>query len=55
MTFELARRRSMLSALALSLLGLGAQSAGAQSQTYTVDIRPVLNGLDVTDLVLAVT
>ena len=45
MTFELARRRSMLSALALSLLGLGAQSAGAQSQTYTVDIRPVLNDL----------
>ena len=47
MTLELARRRSMLSALALSLLGLGAQPAGAQSQIYTVDIRPVLNGLDV--------
>jgi hypothetical protein len=34
-------------ALALSLLGLCAQPAGAQSQTYTVDIRPALNGLDI--------
>ena len=47
MTLEFARRRSMPGALALSLLGLGAQPAGAQSQIYTVDIRPVLNGLDV--------
>lgn len=39
--------RSMLRLLALSLLVLGAQAAHAQSQIYTVDIRPVLNGLDV--------
>ena len=39
--------RSMLRALALSLLALGAQPAHAQSQIYTVDIRPVLNGLDI--------
>lgn len=37
----------MLRALALSLLALGAQAAHAQSQIYTVDIRPVLNDLDI--------
>ncbi len=37
----------MLRSLALSLLALGAQAAHAQSQIYTVDIRPVLNDLDI--------
>jgi hypothetical protein len=37
----------MLRTLALSLLVVFAQAAGAQSQTYTVDIRPELNGLDI--------
>lgn len=36
-----------LRTLALALLALCAQAAGAQSQVYTVDIRPVLNGLDI--------
>jgi len=35
----------MLCSLALSLLALGAPAAHAQSQIYTVDIRPVLNDL----------
>ena len=39
--------RSTLRALALSLLVLGAQAVCAQSQIYTVDIRPVLNDLDI--------
>ena len=47
MTLNFAPQRPMLGALALSLLGLGAQPAGAQSQSYTVDIRPELNGLDI--------
>jgi len=47
MIFEPARQRSMLRALSLSLLALCAQAAGAQSQVYTVDIRPELNGLDI--------
>jgi hypothetical protein len=34
-------------ALALALLALGAPTAHAQSQVYTVDIRPVLNDLDI--------
>lgn len=42
-----ARPRLLFRAVALSLLVLGAQAAGAQSQTYTVDIRPVLNDLDI--------
>ena len=33
--------------LALALLALGAQAAHAQSHTYSLDIRPVLNGLDI--------
>lgn len=33
--------------LPLALLGLGAHAVQAQSQSYTVDIRPVLNGLDI--------
>jgi hypothetical protein len=37
----------MLRALALLLLALGASAAHAQSQIYTVDIRPVLNDLDI--------
>ena len=37
----------MVRALALSLLALGAPAAHAQSQIYTVDIRPVLNDLDI--------
>lgn len=47
MTRALALQHPMLCVLTLSLLGLHAQPAGAQSQTYTVEIRPVLNGLDV--------
>ena len=47
MTLELARQRPVLRALVLSLLALCAQAAAAQSQVYTVDIRPVLNGLDI--------
>lgn len=37
----------MLSALALALLSISAPAAHAQSQVYTVDIRPELNGLDI--------
>jgi len=44
---ERARQRSMLRALTLALLALCAPTTGAQSQTYTVDIRPVLNDLDI--------
>ena len=47
MTHEPSRQRPWLRTLVLSLLALCAQGAGAQSQTYTVDIRPVLNDLDV--------
>lgn len=48
MTPEPVRTRHWpLRTLVLSLLAFGAQAAGAQSQTYSVDIRPVLNGLDV--------
>lgn len=47
MTPDPARTRPLLRALAVSLLALVAQAAGAQSQTYTVDIRPVLNDLDI--------
>ena len=46
MTPELARRRSLMHSLTLSLLALCAQ-ASAQSQVYTVEIRPELNGLDI--------
>lgn len=38
---------TMLRTLPLALLALFAQPAGAQSQTYSVDIRPELNGLDI--------
>jgi len=34
--------------LILALLAAGAQPAGAQSQNYKVDVRPELNGLDIT-------
>ena len=37
----------MLRFLALLLLALGAHASHAQSQVYTVDIRPVLNDLDI--------
>ena len=47
MTPESARQRSPARALALALLALGAQAAGAQAQTYSVEIRPELNGLDI--------
>jgi hypothetical protein len=47
MTPELVGLRWMLRPLALSLLALFAQAAGAQSQVYSVDIRPELNGLDI--------
>jgi hypothetical protein len=43
----LTRPRSLLRMLALALLVLVAPAAHAQSQIYTVDIRPVLNGLDI--------
>jgi len=41
------RQCPVLRALTLSLLALCAQAAGAQSQVYSVDIRPELNGLDI--------
>jgi hypothetical protein len=47
MNSEVARQRPMLRALALALLALGTPAAGAQSQVYSVDIRPELNGLDI--------
>jgi hypothetical protein len=47
MTPEPAPRRSTARALVLALLAFGAQAAGAQSQTYSVEIRPVLNDLDI--------
>ena len=37
----------MLCVLSLALLGLAAHAAHALSQAYTVDIRPVLNNLDI--------
>ena len=40
-----ARPRPMLCSLAMALLALGATAVHAQSQLYTVDIRPVLNDL----------
>lgn len=40
-------RRCPMRALALSLLAFGASAAFAQSQTYSVDIRAELNGLDI--------
>ena len=47
MTPETHRQHATPRALVLSLLALCAQAAGAQSQTYSVDIRPELNGLDI--------
>ena len=47
MTRELARRHSVLRALSMPLLALCAQVAVAQSQVYSVEIRPQLNGLDI--------
>ena len=47
MKLEPNRQRPRLRTLFLSLLALCAQVAGAQSQTYTVEIRPELNGLDI--------
>jgi hypothetical protein len=47
MTPECTRPRALFRAIALSLLALGAAAIQAQSQTYTVDIRPVLNDLDI--------
>jgi hypothetical protein len=41
------RPRSLLHAIAALLLAYSAPAAQAQSQTYTVDIRPVLNDLDI--------
>ena len=37
----------MLCSLAVLLLALGAHAVHARSQPYTVDIRPVLNDLDI--------
>jgi hypothetical protein len=47
MTPEPARRRSTVRLLVLSLLALFVQGTSAQSQTYSVEIRPVLNDLDI--------
>ena len=47
MTLGTTRTRSMLCLLPLALLVLGAHAVHAQSQPYTVDIRPVLNDLDI--------
>jgi len=47
MTPALTRLRSVPRSLAVSLLVLGAPALHAQSQTYTVDIRPTLNDLDI--------
>ena len=47
MTSGFTSSRSLPGWLALVLLVLAAPAAYAQSQVYTVDIRPVLNDLDV--------
>ena len=47
MNIESTRSRPTSLLLLLVALVLGAHPAPAQSQTYTVDIRPVLNDLDV--------
>lgn len=47
MTSGITRARSTLCVLSLALLGLGAHEAHALSQAYTVEIRPVLNDLDI--------
>ena len=47
MTPESTRLCTLLGSLTLSLLAFGAQAVHAQSQVYTVDIRPTLNDLDV--------
>lgn len=39
--------RPALALVALALFAIGTQPAAAQSATYTVDIRPELNGLDI--------
>jgi hypothetical protein len=44
---EFARSRSMLQPFAVLLLAIGALTAHAQSNTYTVEIRPTLNDLDI--------
>ncbi len=47
MTSGISRTRSMLCLLLLVLPGLGPRAVHALSQAYTVDIRPVLNDLDI--------
>ena len=47
MTPESTRSRLMLRLLALPLIAAAALAAHAQSQTYTVEIRPTLNDLDI--------
>ena len=47
MTSGITLPRSMLGLLSLALLVLGLQEAHALSQAYTVEIRPVLNELDI--------
>ena len=46
-TATLTRPRPALSPFVLLMLAVGASCAHAQSHNYTVDIRPVLNGLDI--------
>jgi hypothetical protein len=47
MTPEFTRSRSMPLLLAPWLLAIGSLAAHAQSSTYTVEIRPTLNDLDI--------
>jgi hypothetical protein len=44
---EITWPRAMRGCLAVALVALAAPAGQAQSQVYTVDIRPVLNDLDV--------
>ena len=47
MSFRICRPRLLFGLLALAQLALGANAAHALSQAYTVEVRPVLNDLDV--------
>jgi len=47
MTPDSTRSRPMPRLLALLLMAVGALAAHAQSNTYTVEIRPTLNDLDI--------
>jgi hypothetical protein len=47
LTPDFARSRSMFRSLAVLLLAIGALTAHAQSNIYSVEIRPTLNDLDI--------